>query len=88
MTHHEKWDGTGYPKQLKGTEIPIEGRIVALADVFDALTSVRPYKDAWSISKAMEFIHSEKNKHFDPQLVEIFEQQIEQIIDIKERWKD
>lgn len=88
MTHHEKWDGTGYPKQLKGTEIPIEGRIVALADVFDALTSVRPYKDAWSIPKAMEFIHSEKNKHFDPQLVEVFEQQIAQIIEIKERWKD
>lgn len=88
MTHHEKFDGSGYPKQLKGYEIPIEGRIVALADVFDALTSVRPYKEAWSIDAAIAFIHSEKGKHFDPKLVEIFEQQIEQIIDIKERWKD
>jgi len=88
LTHHEKFDGSGYPKQLKGEDIPIEGRIVALADVFDALTSVRPYKDAWSIETAMKFIHSEKGKHFDPQLVAIFEQQIEQIIEIKERWKD
>jgi putative two-component system response regulator len=88
LTHHEKWDGSGYPNQLKGEDIPIEGRIVALADVFDALTSVRPYKDAWSIEAAMALIHKEKNKHFDPQLVEIFEQQLEQIIEIKERWKD
>ena len=88
MTHHEKFDGSGYPKQLKGEDIPIEGRIVALADVFDALTSVRPYKDAWTIEAAMDLIHSEKGKHFDPQLVEIFEQQLEQIIEIKERWKD
>jgi putative two-component system response regulator len=88
MTHHEKWNGTGYPKQLKGEEIPIEGRIVALADVFDALTSVRPYKEAWSIEKAMAFIHEQKNKHFDPELVDLFEQQLEAILDIKERWKD
>jgi putative two-component system response regulator len=88
MTHHEKFDGSGYPKQLKGEDIPIEGRIVALADVFDALTSVRPYKDAWTIEAAMDLIHSEKGKHFDPQLVEIFEQLLEQIIEIKERWKD
>jgi len=88
MTHHEKFDGSGYPKQLKGYDIPIEGRIVALADVFDALTSVRPYKDAWSIDAAMAFIHSEKGKHFDPKLVDIFEKQIEQIIDIRARWKD
>ena len=85
LTHHEKWDGTGYPNQLKAEEIPIEGRIVALADVFDALTSVRPYKDAWSIEKAMEFIKSQKSKHFDPQLVDCFEQQLDKILAIKDR---
>tara|TARA_R110001583_G_scaffold6499_1_gene32796 strand:- start:15341 stop:16324 length:984 start_codon:yes stop_codon:yes gene_type:complete len=88
MTHHEKWDGTGYPKQLKGEEIPIEGRIVALADVFDALTSVRPYKDAWPIEQAVDFITSQKNKHFDPELVDLFVQELDQMIKIKNRWKD
>lgn len=88
MTHHEKWNGTGYPNQLLGEDIPIEGRIVALADVFDALTSVRPYKEAWPIEKAMAFIHSQKGEHFEPILVDLFEQQLSKIIEIKERWKD
>ena len=88
MTHHERWDGTGYPKQLKGEDIPIEGRIVALADVFDALTSVRPYKDAWTVDKSVVFIQSQKNKHFDPLLVDLFEQELDKLIEIKERWKD
>lgn len=88
LTHHEKWDGTGYPNQLKGEDIPIEGRIVAVADVFDALTSVRPYKDAWTVEAAMELIHREKGKHFDPQLVEVFDQLLEQVLEIKDRWKD
>ena len=88
MTHHEKWDGTGYPKQLKGENIPIEGRIVALADVFDALTSVRPYKEAWTVEKAVEFITSQKNKHFDPELVDLFVSKLNKIVEIKNRWKD
>lgn len=88
MTHHEKWDGTGYPRQLKGEEIPIEGRIVALADVFDALTSVRPYKEAWPIEQAVEFITSQRNKHFDSQLVDLFIQQLDKIIEIKNHWRD
>ncbi|MCF2948720.1 two-component system response regulator [Paraglaciecola aquimarina] len=88
MTHHEKWDGTGYPNKLKGSEIPIEGRIVALADVFDALTSVRPYKDAWTVEKAMDFIHSQKGQHFDPQLVDLFTQQLSEILEVKDQWKD
>ncbi|MGJ8692627.1 MAG: HD domain-containing phosphohydrolase [Thalassotalea sp.] len=88
MTHHEKWDGSGYPKQLKGNEIPIEGRIVALADVFDALTSVRPYKDAWTVDKAVDFIQEQKGKHFDPELVDLFTKQLNNILEIKERWKD
>lgn len=88
MTHHEKYDGSGYPNQLVGENIPIEGRIVALADVFDALTSIRPYKEAWTVERAMELIHNEKGKHFDPHLVDIFTSQLEEILEIKERWKD
>ncbi|MCH8207818.1 MAG: response regulator [Nitrospinae bacterium] len=68
-THHEKWDGSGYPKGLKGEEIPLEGRIVALADVFDALTTERPYKKAWSVDEALALIKSESGKHFDPNIV-------------------
>lgn len=88
MTHHEKWDGTGYPKQLKGTDIPIEGRIVAVADVFDALTSVRPYKDAWPVEKAITLMREQKGKHFDPQLVDLFEQELDKILEVKNRWQD
>jgi len=88
LTHHEKWDGSGYPNQLKGEGIPIEGRIVALADVFDALTSVRPYKDAWTVDEATSFIEKQKGCHFDPQLVDCFIQQLAQIVEIKERFKD
>lgn len=88
LTHHEKWDGSGYPNQLKGEGIPIEGRIVALADVFDALTSVRPYKGAWTVDEAISFIKKQKGYHFDPELVDCFIQQLAQIVEIKERFKD
>jgi two-component system response regulator RpfG len=71
LAHHERFDGTGYPFELKGNEIPLSARIVALADVFDALTSVRPYKDAWSIDKALEYVQEESGKHFDPELVRV-----------------
>ncbi len=69
LAHHEKFNGTGYPYGLKGEDIPLSARIVAVADVFDALTSVRPYKEAWSIDKALEYIRNESGKHFDPELV-------------------
>ena len=72
LSHHEKWDGSGYPTGLVGTDIPYESRIVAICDVFDALTSTRPYKDAWSCEKAIEFIKQESGGHFDPELVEAF----------------
>lgn len=72
FTHHEKFDGTGYPNGLKGETIPLVGRIVAIADVFDALTSQRPYKAPWSLESAFELLENEKGKHFDPQLVECF----------------
>lgn len=88
LTHHEKWDGTGYPNGLAGKDIPVEGRIVAIADVFDALTSVRPYKDAWSIERAVELIQNESGKHFDPELVSLFVQELDKMLEIKQRWKD
>jgi len=72
VSHHEKWNGKGYPHGLAGDDIPLLGRIVAIADVFDALTCVRPYKTAWPIEKALELISSEAGEHFDPSLVKLF----------------
>jgi len=69
LAHHERFDGLGYPYQLKGTQIPICARIVAIADVLDALTTKRPYKEAWSIEKAYEYLEAESGKHFDPDLI-------------------
>lgn len=71
-THHEKYDGTGYPRGLKGESIPIEGRIAAICDVFDALVSDRPYKKGWSNEEAISLIQEESGKHFDPELVNCF----------------
>lgn len=70
LAHHERFDGKGYPFELKGQEIPLSARIVAVADVFDALTSVRPYKEAWDIDKALEYVRQESGKHFDPEIVD------------------
>ncbi|MCK8130122.1 two-component system response regulator [Pseudoalteromonas sp. 2CM39R] len=83
LEHHEKWDGTGYPYGLKAEEISIEGRIVTIADVFDALTSKRPYKKAWSVEEALDLLKDEAGKHFDPQLIDLFIGQIDNIIEIK-----
>ena len=80
--HHEKWNGKGYPQGLKEEEIHIYGRIVALADVFDALTHKRVYKDAWSIDKAVEYIKEHKGTQFDPLLVELFEANIDEFLSI------
>lgn len=88
LTHQEKWDGSGYPKGLAGEEIPLEGRITALADVFDALTSVRPYKKAWSVEKAVNLIEEESGKHFDPKLTALFIQILPEILEVKERFKE
>jgi putative two-component system response regulator len=73
MYHHENWDGTGYPKGLKGAEIPVEARIAQVADVFDALTTRRPYKPAWSEEKSLEEIRTMKGKGLCPMAVEAFE---------------
>ena len=70
--HHERWDGTGYPRGLKGSEIPLSARIMAIADVYDALTSERCYKKAFSVEEAIRIIKEESGTHFDPKLVEVF----------------
>ena len=75
--HHEKWDGTGYPRGLKGEEIPLAARIFAIMDVWDALTSDRPYRPAWDKEKAMEYIREQSGQHFDPQVLELFNKMIE-----------
>jgi putative two-component system response regulator len=72
LSHHERWDGSGYPEQRRGEEIPLAGRIVAIADVFDALTHERPYKEAWPIELAVTEILSQRGRQFDPDLVEAF----------------
>lgn len=82
--HHEKWDGTGYPRGLKGNNIHIFGRIVALADVFDALTHKRQYKHAWDVNEAVDYIKSLRGSHFDPQLVDIFIDHLPEFIAIVE----
>lgn len=82
LYHHEKWDGSGYPKGLKKQEIPLSARIVAIADVYDALRSKRPYKPPWTHEKTMELIISESEKHFDPELIRVFikiEDQVRQV---------
>ncbi|WP_031435009.1 HD-GYP domain-containing protein [Methylomarinum vadi] len=88
LTHHEKWDGSGYPNGLAGEEIPQAGRIAALADVFDALTSVRPYKRAWSVEAALAFIKENRGSHFDPQLTDVFEHNLPAIVEIKQRFAE
>ncbi|MEH6650067.1 MAG: two-component system response regulator [Motiliproteus sp.] len=88
ITHHEKWDGSGYPNGLKGDQIPLSGRVVAIADVFDALTSERPYKKAWSIDDAVGLLEAEAGKHFDPDLVPLFVNALPQILEVKNNFAD
>ena len=87
-THHEKWDGSGYPHGLKGEGIPLEGRIVAICDVFDALTSGRPYKKAWPVEKAVQELKDNSGIYFDPFLVNKFIEILPQILKVKECYKD
>jgi putative two-component system response regulator len=88
LSHHEKWDGSGYPKHLKGEEIPISGRIIMIADVFDALTTERPYKKAWSVEDAVKLINEHSGSHFDPALVTLFNQVLPSIIEIKNKYAE
>ncbi|PKO33162.1 MAG: two-component system response regulator [Betaproteobacteria bacterium HGW-Betaproteobacteria-7] len=88
ISHHEKYDGSGYPHGLKGQAIPLFGRIVAVADVFDALTSERPYKKAWPLEDAVRFLEEGRGKHFDPLCVEAFLAGWDAVLDIRRRFQD
>ncbi|MFK5893873.1 MAG: HD domain-containing protein, partial [Pseudomonadota bacterium] len=88
LYHHEKWDGSGYPYGLVSEDIPLSARIVAIADVFDALTSDRPYKKAWSFEKTMAYINEQSGVQFDPTLVPLFNQQQDKVIVIMNEFKD
>ena len=87
-SHHEHWDGSGYPKGLRGNDIPLVGRIVALADVFDALTSPRVYKDAWDVDQAVSHIQSLTGKQFDPRVVDAFEQCLDDLLETRSLFSD
>jgi putative two-component system response regulator len=88
LTHHEKWNGSGYPQGLKGEAIPLVGRIVAVADVFDALTSRRPYKIAWTVDQAITYIEDGAGAHFDPALIDPFKSVLPQIMATMERYSE
>lgn len=88
LTHHEWWDGSGYPRGLKGNQIPLVGQIVAVADVFDALTSKRPYKEAFSVEKSLAIVREETGTHLSPKVVDAFFRVLPKILEIKERFKD
>ncbi|MEW6313291.1 MAG: HD domain-containing phosphohydrolase [Pseudomonadota bacterium] len=88
LCHHEKWDGSGYPAGLQGEAIPLVGRIVTVADVFDALTSERPYKKAWPIEDAIHYINEQSGQHFDPAITAIFSKMLPQILAIRENHPD
>jgi putative two-component system response regulator len=87
-THHEKFDGSGYPRGLKGNAIPFEGRVVAIADVFDALTSRRIYKPAFSVEKARALMNEGAGKHFDPGLLALFWENLPEVLQIRHRYSD
>jgi len=88
LTHHERWDGNGYPQGLAGEAIPIEGRIAAVCDVFDALTSTRPYKQAWTEQAAFDYVVGESGKAFDPLLVRLFIDLLPEYAKIRARYDD
>ena len=87
-THHEKWDGSGYPRGLEQNEIPWEGQITAVCDVFDALTSVRPYKDAWPVEQAIAFIEQQGGKHFNPDITSVFSNILPEIFEVKMQFSE
>ena len=83
LTHHEHYDGKGYPRQLKGEDIPLCGRIVAIADVFDALSSARPYKAAWPLEQTLEYLKSQRGLYFDPRLVDLFIERLPEVLRVQ-----
>ncbi len=88
LSHHEKWDGSGYPRGLAGEDIPLFGRICSLVDVFDALTTRRPYKEPWPIQRALSFLRDGAGSHFEPRLVDVFLESLTEIVEIKSQYDD
>ncbi len=88
LTHHERFDGTGYPQGMRGDAIPLSGRLCSIVDVFDALTSVRPYKDAWPVEQALETVRGGSGTQFDPEVVALFDRGLDDILSIKRRFSD
>lgn len=88
LRHHEKWDGSGYPNGLAGEDIPESARICAICDVFDALTSVRPYKKAWSVEDAVKLLEDSKEQHFEGRLVDAFLQNLDRVLAIRQQFSD
>lgn len=88
LTHHEKWDGSGYPNGLAGEAIPLVGRVVAVADVFDALTSARPYKAPWPVEKALDLLKEQRDHHFEGRLVDLFLEALDQILEIRDLYAE
>ena len=86
--HHEKWDGTGYPNGIAGNDIPLNGRITAIADVFDALASDRCYKKKWPLDKIYALFVEERGKHFDPKLADIFIEHFDEFVAIKNKFDE
>ncbi len=88
QNHHEKWDGSGYPRAIAGEDIPFTGRIVAVADVFDALTTERPYKKAWSVEDAIEFLKEQRGQHFEEKLVDLFIEILPDILNVRDQYSE
>ena len=88
ISHHEKWDGTGYPRGLKGEKIPLCGRLTAVADVFDALSTERVYKPAFSIEKSVGIIREGRGTHLDPEVVDVFLESLDDVVEIKRNFPD
>lgn len=88
LSHHEKWDGSGYPKGLAGEDIPLWGRVCAVADVFDALVSKRPYKEAFSIEKTLKIMKDGQGKHFEPRLLDLFLENLDEVFAIQKKYGD
>jgi putative two-component system response regulator len=87
-SHHERWDGTGYPQGLSGEDIPLEGRIAAVADVFDALVSRRVYKPAFPLDRSLEIMREGRATHFDPTVVDLLLANVDQVVVIQEQYED
>ena len=88
MTHHEKWDGSGYPAGLSGSRIPLAGRVVAVADVFDALTTRRPYKEPFGLEKSLAIMKEGRGRHFDPKVLDSFLENLDEILEIRKKYQD